>query len=128
MCPVLTSVQVGGEWSASRPRYPLDKTLGGPTGPEDVERRKILPLSGLELQPLGRPVRSRHCTDCATINCITGFIFCPSSPSSSARTRLRGVVLRIKMPVLSSTQFQVERNGYKWRCEAVLVTYASTEK
>jgi hypothetical protein len=27
------------------------------TGLDDVERRKILPLPGLELQPLGRPAR-----------------------------------------------------------------------
>jgi hypothetical protein len=32
--------------------------MGPRMGLEDVERRKILPLPGLELRPLGRPARS----------------------------------------------------------------------
>jgi hypothetical protein len=50
-----TSTVVGGEWSASCPGkewYPLDRRLDGlQNWPDDAER-KILPLSGLELQPL----------------------------------------------------------------------------
>jgi hypothetical protein len=33
--------------------------VGPSTSLDDVKRRKILPLSGLELQPLGRPARSQ---------------------------------------------------------------------
>jgi hypothetical protein len=33
--------------------------VGPRTGQEDVERRKILPLPGLELRPLSRPARSQ---------------------------------------------------------------------
>jgi hypothetical protein len=33
--------------------------LGPRTGPDDVESRKILHLSGLELQPFGRRTRSQ---------------------------------------------------------------------
>jgi hypothetical protein len=56
----LTSAQVGGEWSASRPcrftpgeRAPSTHWIGGWVGPrtslDDVEKRKILPLPGLKL-------------------------------------------------------------------------------
>jgi hypothetical protein len=66
----LTSAVVGGEWSASRPgrftpgeRAPATHWKRGRVGPrtglDDVERRKILPLPGLKLQPLGRPARSQ---------------------------------------------------------------------
>jgi hypothetical protein len=66
----LTSTLVGGEWSTSRPgRFtpgeisPSAHSIGGWVGPriglDDMERRKILPLSGLELQPLRRPARSQ---------------------------------------------------------------------
>jgi hypothetical protein len=35
-----------------RPRYPLDRRLGGPRGGlDDVEKRKFLLLPGLELDP-----------------------------------------------------------------------------
>jgi hypothetical protein len=62
----LTSALVGDEWLASRlSRFnPLDKApgthwiggwVGRTTGLDDVERRKMLPLLGLELRPLGRP-------------------------------------------------------------------------
>jgi hypothetical protein len=38
------------------PSYPLDRRMGGlRTGLYNMERRKILPLLGLELQPLGHP-------------------------------------------------------------------------
>jgi hypothetical protein len=33
--------------------------VGPRAGPDDVERRKILPRPGLELRPLGRPARSQ---------------------------------------------------------------------
>jgi hypothetical protein len=66
----LTSALVGGEWSASRPcrftpgeRAPGTHWIGGWVGPrtylDDVEKRKFLTLSGLELRPLGRPARSQ---------------------------------------------------------------------
>jgi hypothetical protein len=64
----LTSALVGGEWSASRPgRFALGTHwIGGWVGPrtglDDVQRRNILPLPGLELQP----VVSRY-TDCAIL-------------------------------------------------------------
>jgi hypothetical protein len=38
---------------------PFDRRLGGPsTSLDNVERRKILALSGLELQPLSQPAHS----------------------------------------------------------------------
>jgi hypothetical protein len=66
----LTSALVGGEWSASRPgRFtprksaPLTHWTGGRVGPrsglDDVEKRKFLPLPGLELRSLSRPNRSQ---------------------------------------------------------------------
>jgi hypothetical protein len=40
--------------------YPLDRLGVGPrTGLGDVERRKFLPLPGLEVRPLGRPASSQ---------------------------------------------------------------------
>jgi hypothetical protein len=67
---LLTSAQVGGECSASRHcRFiPGEKASGtdwigcwvGPrAGLQDLEKRKFLTLPGLELRPLGRPVRSQ---------------------------------------------------------------------
>jgi hypothetical protein len=73
----LTSVLVGGKWSASRPyrftpgeRAPphsLDRRLGGPQSRSGrYGEEKILTLPGLELRPLAvQPVGSRY-TDCAT--------------------------------------------------------------
>jgi hypothetical protein len=66
----LTSAQVGGGWSASRPgrftpreRTSITRWRGGQVGPtaslDDVEKRKFLTLQGLELRPLGRPARSQ---------------------------------------------------------------------
>jgi hypothetical protein len=66
----LTSVLVGSEWSASRPgrftpreRAPSNQWIGdwmGPrTGLDDVEKRKILPLQGLELWTIGHSARSQ---------------------------------------------------------------------
>jgi hypothetical protein len=66
----LTSAVAGGEWSASRScgftageRTPGTHWLGGWVGPraglDDVEKRKFFTLPGLELPPLGRPVRSQ---------------------------------------------------------------------
>jgi hypothetical protein len=65
-----TSTLFGGEWSASRPgrlivgKDPLGTNcirglVGHRTGLDDVEQRQILILPGLELGPLGRPVRSQ---------------------------------------------------------------------
>jgi hypothetical protein len=62
----LISALVGGEWSASRPgrftpeeRAPGTQWIGGWVGPraglDDMEKRKFLTLSRLELRPLGRP-------------------------------------------------------------------------
>jgi hypothetical protein len=65
----LTSALAGVEWSASRPsrftlgeRAPGTHLIGGwvdpRVRPDDMEKRKILTLPGLELRPLGRPARS----------------------------------------------------------------------
>jgi hypothetical protein len=67
---LLTSALVGGEWSASSPgritpgeKAPGIHCIGGWMGPRiglnDVERRKILPLLGLELRLLCRPARNQ---------------------------------------------------------------------
>jgi hypothetical protein len=54
----LTSALVVGEWSASRPGLFTTGTnwIGGwmdpRAGPDDVEKRQILPLPALELRPL----------------------------------------------------------------------------
>jgi hypothetical protein len=64
------SALVGGEWSASHPgRFipaegiPVTHWIGGWVSPraglDDVEKWKFLTLLGLELQSLGRPVRSQ---------------------------------------------------------------------
>jgi hypothetical protein len=66
----LTSALVGGEWSDSHPgrftpgeRAPGTHWIGGwvnsRTGMDDVEKRKLLTLPGLELRPLGRPARNQ---------------------------------------------------------------------
>jgi hypothetical protein len=65
-----TSALVSGEWSVSRrdrfttgERAPGARWMGSWMGPrtslDNVERRKTLPLSGLELRPLGHPARSQ---------------------------------------------------------------------
>jgi hypothetical protein len=70
----LNSALVRGNWSASRPgrftpgeRVPRTHWRGGRVGHraglDDVEKREILSLSGLELRPLGLPASSY--TDCA---------------------------------------------------------------
>jgi hypothetical protein len=50
-------------------RAPSMHCIGGWVGPktslEDVEMRKILPLTGLDLQPLGHPPLASRYTDCA---------------------------------------------------------------
>jgi hypothetical protein len=59
-----------GEWSVSRPcRFTLGETasvtkwMGGWVDPraglDDMEKRKFLPSTGLELRPLGRSARSQ---------------------------------------------------------------------
>jgi hypothetical protein len=61
---LVTSELDGGEWSASRPgrftpweRAPDTHWIEGRVGPRTdldvVEKRKVLPLPGLELRPLG---------------------------------------------------------------------------
>jgi hypothetical protein len=66
---VLTSVLVGGEWSASCSDRFTPGThctggwVGSRAGLDDVEKRKFLILLGLELRPL-QPIASRY-TDCA---------------------------------------------------------------
>jgi hypothetical protein len=65
-----TSALVGGEWAASRlgrftleERAPGTHWIGRWVGPrtslDDVEKRKMLPLPGLELQPLSRPAHGQ---------------------------------------------------------------------
>jgi hypothetical protein len=56
---LLISVLVGGEWSASRRGHFTPGGKSPRTGVDDVERTKILPLTGLEFRPLGRPARSQ---------------------------------------------------------------------
>jgi hypothetical protein len=66
----LTSALAGGERSASRPcpftpgeRDPGTHWMGGWVDPrasfDDVKKRKLLTLPGLELRPLVRPARSQ---------------------------------------------------------------------
>jgi hypothetical protein len=66
----LTSTLAGGEWSASHPgrftpgeRASGTHWIGGWVDPraglDDVKKRKLLTLTGLELRPLGRPARSQ---------------------------------------------------------------------
>jgi hypothetical protein len=66
----LASALSGGEWSASRPcRFtPRERALcihwiNGWVDPkfglDDMDKKKILPQTGLELRPLGRPPRSQ---------------------------------------------------------------------
>jgi hypothetical protein len=61
----LTSALAGDEWSASRPgRFtPGTHWIGDWVNPraglDDAEKREFLLLPGIELRPLGRPVRSQ---------------------------------------------------------------------
>jgi hypothetical protein len=66
----LTSALVGAQWSASRPgrfttgeRTPGTHWIGGwvdsRAGLDDMEKRKLLTLPGLEIRPLGCPARSQ---------------------------------------------------------------------
>jgi hypothetical protein len=66
----LNSALVGGAWSfqarAALPpweRFPGTHWIGGWVGPrvglDDVEKRKLLTLTGFELRPLGRPTRNQ---------------------------------------------------------------------
>jgi hypothetical protein len=68
------SALVGGEWLERCPGFISDKILstcwvGGwecsRTGKGDMDKRKFLPLQGLEPRPLCCPVRSQSLTDCA---------------------------------------------------------------
>jgi hypothetical protein len=51
----LTLVQVGGEWSVSRPDSFIRWGQGPQTGLDDMDKRKFFILSGLELRFLGCP-------------------------------------------------------------------------
>jgi hypothetical protein len=61
----LASALAGGEWSTSRPGRFTHCThwIGGRVDPrarlDDVEKTEFFTLPGLELRPLGRPVRSQ---------------------------------------------------------------------
>jgi hypothetical protein len=66
----LTSALVGGGWSASLPgrftprerapdNHSIGDRVGYGTGLDDLERRKILSLIGLELLPLSNPACSK---------------------------------------------------------------------
>jgi hypothetical protein len=66
----MTSALAGGEWSASRQgrftteeRAPSSQWIGGWVGPsaglDEVKRRKILLIPGLEIRHLGRPAHSQ---------------------------------------------------------------------
>jgi hypothetical protein len=61
----LASALVGGEWPVSHPgRFtPGTHWIGGWVDPraglDDVEKRILLTVPGLELRPLGRPARSQ---------------------------------------------------------------------
>jgi hypothetical protein len=70
MYSFLSSALVGGEWSASCPSHfapregaPSTHWIGSWVSPraglDDMKRRKILPLPGLKLQPLGHPAFSQ---------------------------------------------------------------------
>jgi hypothetical protein len=83
---LLTSALVGGEWSASRPgcftpeqRAPavhwIEGWVGAETSLDDIARRKILPLRGLELRPLGRPARSQSLYLLLINYCLFIFIY-----------------------------------------------------
>jgi hypothetical protein len=72
----LTSALHGGEWSASRSgRFTLREGARGSNwiggwvdsrdGAEEVEKREILKLSGLELRTLRHPAVATRNTDCA---------------------------------------------------------------
>jgi hypothetical protein len=102
----LTSVLAEGEWSASRPgrftpaeRAPGTHSIGGWVDPraglDDVEKRKLFTLTGLEFRPLGR------------------------SASSQSLYRLRltgtGIDLR-KCGALSRTKSQGTKLGYACSC------------
>jgi hypothetical protein len=78
----LTSALVEGEWLASRPgrftpgeRAPGDLWIGGWVGPrtgqDHAERRKIFPVPGLELRPLGCPARSRSLYRLSSVSIVT---------------------------------------------------------
>jgi hypothetical protein len=81
----MTSVLDGGEWSALRPCRFTPKESAPDTnwiegwvnpraGLDDVEKRKFLTLPGLELRPLGHPVRSqslyRLCYPGSYVSCM----------------------------------------------------------
>jgi hypothetical protein len=96
--------------------------VGSRTGLDHVERRQILPLSGLELRPLGRPARSQSLSDCAipithkhtqahmynfmTADCIVSIrintILIPSNTWRLAPMRKEKAVMR------KSSKFQIE--------------------
>jgi hypothetical protein len=68
----LISAIVGGEWSALRSGCftPGDHWIGGWVGLDDVKRRKVLPLLGFELRPLGRPARGQSLSRILSVKTI----------------------------------------------------------
>jgi hypothetical protein len=108
----LTSALNGGEWSATSPgRFTPGEIassthwIGGWVGPridlEDVERRKILPLPGLELRSFGRqahgqsPYRLRY----------------PSSPVMEGRPILIYFLFVVYLTMLNSCMNYIAWNN-----------------
>jgi hypothetical protein len=106
----LTSALIGGEWSASRPgRFTPPDThwIGGWVGPraglDDVEKRKLLTLPGLELRPLGRPAHSQslnrlrypgsHFSVLPRLKMAGIYLHIPHTSSWHLDTRQRAVIL-----------------------------------
>jgi hypothetical protein len=98
----LTSALVGSEWPASRPgRFVFGERATGThctggwvglrAGLDDVERRKLLPLKGLELLPLGRQIRSQSLQR----------LHYPASQRVHKRL-IRGSITRIVLPDMNS--------------------------
>jgi hypothetical protein len=71
--------------------------VGPRTGLDDTEKRKFLPLPGLELRPLGRPARRRRYTDCARMYGSRNM--CAVSASGIVRSFFTAYLVPFKVPV-----------------------------